>query len=403
MHILLLSASYPPMLGGLQIVVQTLAQHLKGQGHQVQVVANRYPRSLPAQEVLGGVFIQRQLFLQPSFAYLKQRRWDLFVAAHYFYPMTLWQLKSCVETLKPKVVNIHFPDGQIPFVLWLRRRFNFRLVVSLHGDEIERWFLDPSMPTGQVRLKDKPKIKTGHPLIKILRQADAVTACSNYLLDLASRIEPAVAGKGVAIHNGIEPARFADKTAYTHPRPYLLAYGRLTRQKGFDLLLEALAQIALEHPAVDLILAGEGEDRELLQRQVERLNLAERVHFFGRATPPEVVSLLNGCLFVAVPSRWEPFGIVALEGLAAGKPVLASRVGGLPEFLAGPGVNNAPSAHSLLVDPTVEGLAGGLARWLPLAERGELGPVSGEDILKRYSWTRAVDAYEAVLTGEKAR
>src|SRR5262249_6683038 len=130
---------------------------------------------------------------------------------------------------------------------------------------------------------------------------------------------------------------------YPHRRSYILAFGRLIYKKGFDLLLTAFAQIAPRYQEVDLILAGEGEERDALRAQAQQSGLEGRVHFFGRATPEEVVRLLNGCLFVAVPSRIEPFGIVALEALAAGKRVLATRVGGLGELL----IHIRASTHSL--------------------------------------------------------
>src|SRR5207249_704317 len=107
-------------------------------------------------------------------------------------------------------------------------------------------------------------------------------------------------------------------------------------QKGFDMLLEAFAGLA-DRYEVDLVLAGEGEDREVLSALIEKFQLKERVVLYGRASSEEVVALLNGCEFCAVPSRFEPFGITALEAIAAGKPVLAMRVGGIPEFLKGPG------------------------------------------------------------------
>jgi glycosyltransferase involved in cell wall biosynthesis len=223
----------------------------------------------------------------------------------------------------------------------------------------------------------------------VLQEADAITACSRYLLDKAIQIEPAAA-KGRVIHNGVDLERFHDKTPYRHPRPYLLAFGRLTYKKGFDMLLDAFAQLTLEHQQVDIILAGAGEERQSLQAQVERLGLAERVHFFGRADACEVVRLLNGCRFVIVPSRQEPFGIAALEALAAGKPVLATCVGGLAELVQGPGTR--------LVVPTAAALRDGLAQWL---DRGPASDtIRAADRLEQHSWRHVVAQFEQMYAEE---
>ncbi|MFH1633730.1 MAG: glycosyltransferase family 4 protein [Chloroflexota bacterium] len=377
MRVLLIPSSYPPVLGGLQTVSHNLARGLTRLGHTVRVITNRYPRSLPAGEQMDQVPIRRLLFLKPSFAHLKQRRLDLLLASFWFYPATLLELKRLMKRFRPEVVNVHYPLSQIPFILALRQRYRFRLVVSLHGDDLLPWVRNGT---------DNPGLRA------ILLQADAVTACSQWLLDQAIEWEPSVKNKGVAIHNGIDPDRFEDKTFYPHPRHYILAYGRLSYQKGFDMLLEAFAQVALKNPDVDLILAGDGEEREHLIAQTRRLGLGGRVIFFGRATPEEVVQLLNGCQFVVVPSRWEPFGIVALEALAAGKPVLATRVGGVVELY------EQSKGRLHLADPTQEGIAQMLMFLLKRSVDVQKKYISFARIRSDFSWERVVVDYEKVLS-----
>jgi glycosyltransferase involved in cell wall biosynthesis len=258
----------------------------------------------------------------------------------------------------------------------------------LHGNEVMRY-------TGGEGALPVPEHR-GSGLTALLREADAVTACSPDLFAAAARLEPSVAAKGVAIYNGIDPERFADKTPYVHLRPYILAYGRLTRKKGFDLLLEAFARVGPEGLGADLLLAGEGEERAPLEALARPLGLAGRVHFLGRVEPAEVVRLLNGCLFLAVPSRAEPFGIVALEGLAAGKPVVATRVGGMGQFLAELQAAR-PELSVRLTEPTAEGLAHGL-RELLIAPPRRAEP-SGTSLREDYSWAKVAERYEHVLAG----
>src|SRR5215470_4235951 len=314
MRILLVPSTYPPALGGVQTVTHNLAKHLVQRGHEVQVVTNRYPRSLPAQETLDGISVRRLLFLVPNLNSLRQRRGDLFLASFYFYPLSLWGLRNLISTFRPDVVNVHFPSHQTHFVLALRQWFDFRLVVSLHGNDIDRVTLNGSISNN----KTQDSVATRR-LQLVLSEADAVTACSKALIDKAIRLEPSIAKKGQVINNGIDLQRFLDKASYPHPRPYALAFGRLTHQKGFDMLLEAFAQAESESRGVDLIIAGEGEQHNALTQRAKQLGLTSRVHFLGRATPEKVVRLLNGSSFVVVPSRSESFGIAALESLAAGK------------------------------------------------------------------------------------
>ncbi|MBC8509838.1 MAG: glycosyltransferase family 4 protein [Anaerolineales bacterium] len=382
MRILLLSGSYPPVLGGVQTVTHTLARHLIRRNHKVQVIANRYPRSLPAREMLDGVPVSRLLFLTPRIDQIRRRRPDLFLASVGVFPATLFRLNYKLANFFPDVINVHFPDTQTPFVLWLKKRFHFRLVVSLHGHEIMRWFGEGG--TDLARLDD---------LKRLLRSADVVTACSQFLLERVVELEKAISNKGRVIHNGVNLCRFEDKHPYRHSRPYILAFGRLVHKKGFDLLLDAFAQITVHNSDIDLIITGDGEETSRLQAQAVELGIHKRVKFVRWAAPETVVQLLSGCLFVVVPSRSEPFGITALEAMAAGRPVLATNVGGLPEFVS--------SENNCLVEPTSEGLLDGLRQWLdhPTGLK-KMGEKNREKVAK-YSWDQMVDQYMKIFTQEE--
>jgi glycosyltransferase involved in cell wall biosynthesis len=290
-----------------------------------------------------------------------------------------------MRTFRPDVVNVHFPDRQIPFVLWLRRYFRFRLVVSLHGDEIERYTESEQYSnSGQARTRWVPRGSVKRMQL-ILGEADAVTACSSYLLGKAVELEASVIHKGQAIYNGVDLDRFSDKTSYVYPRPYILAYGRMTYKKGFDMLLKAFAQIVAQCPNIDIVLAGDGEERRTLQIQVQQLGIGERVRFFGPATPQEVVRLLNGSLGVIIPSRQEPFGIVAIEAMAADKPILATQVGGLVEILRNSGAS--------FVDPTIASIRDAIVPWIDAAQSRESIHTLLPD---RYDWRHITAQFEHV-------
>ncbi len=381
MRILLITSSYPPVLGGLQTVVHELARQFEAQGHQVQVVTSRYPRSLPAREVLDGICVTRYLFLKPSLDQLRTGRPDLFLAGLVFGPLTLFRLRRLARQFRPDVVNLHFPLSQTSFVLALLNGRQFPLVVSLHGNEILTWF-----GAGRKPFRSFENIEPGftrsaraRSLCAVLREATMVTACSRWLLGKAALLESSVAQKGVAIHNGIDASRFLDHSTASRERPYIFAFGRLTPLKGFDLLLTAFAELASTWPGIDLVIGGDGEEQDALALQAVQSGLASRIIFAGRLDPPGVVRYLNGCLFLVVPSRCEPFGIVALEGLAAGKAVLAADAGGVTEIL---GVQIVPA--------TVAGLREGMAAWLAVP------PVAASrHLAETFSWPYAADRYLA--------
>jgi glycosyltransferase involved in cell wall biosynthesis len=107
----------------------------------------------------------------------------------------------------------------------------------------------------------------------------------------------------------------------------VLALASLVRRKGIDVLLDALARIA--DPGVVAWIAGDGPDRAGLEAQASRLGLSSRVRFLGRRE--DSADLLAGCDLLALPSRREGLGVSALEAMAARRPVVASRVGGLAD------------------------------------------------------------------------
>ncbi len=162
----------------------------------------------------------------------------------------------------------------------------------------------------------------------------------------AVAISPAVAE--ALLEGGVEPLRVrtipsAVDPASLRPRrsraavraaegvapeePLLLALAALVRRKGIDVLLEALERLAAEGRAPRLWIAGDGPVRAALERQASAASLAERVRFLGRRE--DAADLLAACDVFVMPSRREGLGVAALEAMAAGRPVVASRVGGL--------------------------------------------------------------------------
>jgi glycosyltransferase involved in cell wall biosynthesis len=130
------------------------------------------------------------------------------------------------------------------------------------------------------------------------------------------------------IYNGIETTEVAEPTrTVSGGGPLVGAVGRLVPEKGFDVYLEALQRL----PGVSGVLVGDGPERARLERLREDLGLRDRVELAGWRS--DARTLIGSFDVLVVPSRVEPLGIVALEGMSAAVPVVASRVGGLAEVV----------------------------------------------------------------------
>ena len=379
MRILLVTARYLPYRGGLESVVSHLAREFCQQGHTVRIITNRYPRSLPYKECIDSVQVTRLHFLLPDLKYLRNSRLDLWLAGLWFRIYTERVLRRLIYEFQPDVINNHYLNevaeftgrclaGRSPAVPW---------VISLHGGDVygEPW----------LGRKNKERFS------RLSQQASGLTACSRYLADQAQTLEPALQGKIDIIHNGVDAQRFANAKPYPADCPFILAVGQLVSHKGFDLLIQAFAQVAEKYPPVQLWLAGDGVQRTELMNLVREKRLIQQVQFFGKVDEATVAALMAGCLFVVVPSRREAFGIAALEGMAAGKAVLASPVGGLPEFLLAP--------PNRWVASEVAEWATALDEWLSLALSGRLKANGNAYEALKHDWSNVARQYLQTYEG----
>lgn len=207
------------------------------------------------------------------------------------------------------------------------------------------------------------------------------------------------------IHNGIDCHLFnptCDRNAIRQQwnipaDAKLLAYvGRLDQAKGIEVLLKAFAQLSLHHPNVYLVCAGkpllQSSDYQVnLQQQLANLNLIDSVKFLGHLDDPS--PLYQASDLTIVPSVWpEPFGRVIIESMACGTPVVASRVGGIPEILTG------PFAAGLCQADNPEDLAAKILELMSWKEeRQQLSQQCHEHIANHFSHNLMIDGVENIL------
>ena len=174
----------------------------------------------------------------------------------------------------------------------------------------------------------------------------------------------------------------------------LIAFtGKLAEFKGIDVLLQAAATYEKALGNVATLIVGDGGLLSELQALVNELDL-QGVHFLGHQAQDEVARIMNVSDLAVVPSRVEPFGLVAIEALACGTPVVATNQGGLPEF-----VNERVGA---LVDvDDAQGLAAAVIGEIESDSKRVKGPVAAEYARNGFSWTtqvgKMIDLYETAI------
>ena len=272
LKILLYSPNFFPLTGGLEQVAMDLATEFSALGHSVTLLT-----MTPATAVDTFPF---RVLRGPGW----WRQW--------------WEMRNADVVLQ---LNVSL-KGILPWLLSGRP-----LVISHQTAHWNDW---------------RGRLKTW-----VARHwASLNIGCSRYMAEPYPR--------SVAIPNPYRDELFYVKTPWVAREQELIFAGRLVSDKGVDLLLQALANVRREGLQPRLTIVGEGSERPSLEALVQALDLSAQVEFAGLRHGEQLAALLNAHRIMVVPSRWaEPFGIVALEGLASGCLLLGSSGGGLGEAI----------------------------------------------------------------------
>ena len=318
MRILLIPSAYYPHVGGIEELTRQLALAFKKRGHDAAVLTSRWPPGMPRSEVLNGIEVTRLRFPLPA------KR--LSAVGHFLAtsPAAAIALVRHIHRWRPDIVHVIGAGPPSAYVAALHARLRPPLVFTAQGeltfDAYDVFARSATLLAG---------------LRRMLRQADTVTACSAFVMHDLEKVGE-LRGASYVIPNGVEPRDFESVDPEQDFNPYVLGVGRLVPQKGFDVLIDAFATEELAE--LNLVLAGDGFERDRLRARALECGIGSRVRFVGAVARARIARLLRGARVFALPSRGEPFGIALLEAMAAGVPAVGTAAGGIPEF-ARDGVN----------------------------------------------------------------
>ncbi|WP_226366958.1 glycosyltransferase family 4 protein [Pseudonocardia sp. ICBG162] len=314
MNILYVCSVYYPITGGAQDPIDQIGTQLVAQGHHVDVLTRHVPDTTPTEEVRNGVHIHRvpNAVLPSDFRALTAR------------------LREFVQVVRrPDIIHVVGLRRPLPMVAELLAcLWQVPVIQTVGGYDIPD-LVDPD-----------PRLvwMTGRDLVlPAMRRADLLNAASD---DLARQTELLVGDRAPVptLYVGIDHELFSGAGPHgyaTSPGPYVLSLRRLEPAKSVDRTIEAMSLLRDEIPELHLIVAGDGSLRSELVAYAEKLGLTSRVHFIGEVPIEEAASLLKSAFATVVASKSEGGGLVNVEAQAAGCPVIATRVGGIGEYLGG--------------------------------------------------------------------
>ena len=381
----MLSWEFPPrIVGGISRHCFGLSKALVRMGHEVRVITLEFPGA-PDFEYVDGVSVHR---VRIELGHPNFLTWVLLF--NHFMEKYAARLNS-----GDRCDIVHAHDWLVsPASICLKYHLGRPLVSTIHSTEFGR--------SQGLRGADSYTID-GFEWWSTFESSRVIVTSESMRREVAEHFR-LPQWKIFKVPNGVDVDKFNvdfDREAFR--RKYvkgderiILFVGRLTPQKGVRYLIMALPKILQRHPKAKLVIVGDGWLNDDLKNVASSTGRPDKIYFTGFLPEEELVRLLLCADVLVVPSVYEPFGIVALEGMAAGVPVVASNVDGLGEIIQ-------HGRNGVLTYPAnPESIAWGVDQVLSNPEYARyLVENAKSDVLGKYSWDavarETLKVYEGVL------
>ena len=343
------------LAGGAERSVKFIQDGLKARGHEVYVLCSQ--KMLTDQTratAYGDEFIPEISGSAP-----------LRIFKHLWYHEAYKTVKRIVREFQPDVCHLHTIGEFSPSIMVALS--HVPTVLTVHGPEdytlklLTGHLLTSDFKKGSYDIRDLTLTGRARywyyrglqrPMFRFMfRKLKLVIAPSKFMAHMLQADFPRTPIQ--PIYNGIDLPDLVPLP--THPAPEILSVGRLETIKGIHFLIEAMAEVVSKIPDAHLTIVGDGTARHILEKQADKLNIAGNVTFVGWALPPQVMEYNAKATVFVIPSIWpENLPTTIIEALAVGRPVIGSKIGGIPELIL-------PDVTGQIVEP---GDATGLAEAL---------------------------------------
>jgi glycosyltransferase involved in cell wall biosynthesis len=306
MNIVLISRSYFPTLGGVEVHVKEIAERLAKNNNVVVYTLDKTASKLTAYEEINGVKIKR-------FG-CKRLSYGIEIPSSEF--------THTLKNSSADIIHLHSLHTLLPLYTYKVIPVNSSFIITPHYHGTGHTF------TRKILFKlYKSKLSN------VVTTADKLICVSNYERSLIFRDFSIQQDKVVVIPNGISQVIIDFKRTNNNERNLskILFVGRLERYKNADKLVKALSLL----DKFELVIVGDGPEKDKISKLIRRLNLSERVRIVSNLSQEELVEEYKSSGIFVMPSKYEAFGLVVAEALSMGLRAIVANSSALSEFITG--------------------------------------------------------------------